>query len=29
MPRSARSRAREIERAIAELEAKLGRAPGD
>jgi len=29
VPRSVRSRAREIERAIAELEAKLGRAPTD
>jgi RNA polymerase sigma factor FliA len=29
VPRSVRSRAREIERAIAELEAKLGRAPSD
>src|SRR5689334_19564929 len=29
VPRSVRSRAREIERAIAELEAKLGRAPED
>jgi RNA polymerase sigma factor for flagellar operon FliA len=29
VPRSVRSRAREIERAIAELEAKLGRAPND
>jgi RNA polymerase sigma factor for flagellar operon FliA len=29
VPRSVRSRAREIERAIAELEAKLGRAPDD
>ena len=29
VPRSVRSRAREIERAIAELEAKLGRAPAD
>jgi RNA polymerase sigma factor for flagellar operon FliA len=29
VPRSVRSRAREIERAMAELEAKLGRAPSD
>jgi RNA polymerase sigma factor for flagellar operon FliA len=29
VPRSVRSRAREIERAISELEAKLGRAPSD
>ncbi len=29
VPRSVRSRAREIERAIAELESKLGRAPND
>jgi RNA polymerase sigma factor for flagellar operon FliA len=29
VPRSVRSRAREIERAIADLESKLGRAPGD
>ncbi len=29
VPRSVRSRAREIERAIAELEARLGRAPSD
>ena len=29
VPRSVRSRARDIERAIAELEAKLGRAPND
>jgi RNA polymerase sigma factor FliA len=29
VPRSVRSRAREIERAIADLEAKLGRAPND
>ena len=29
VPRSVRSRAREIERAISALEAKLGRAPGD
>jgi RNA polymerase sigma factor for flagellar operon FliA len=29
VPRSVRSRAREIERAIAELESKLGRAPSD
>ena len=29
VPRSVRSRAREIERAIADLEAKLGRAPSD
>ena len=29
VPRSVRSRAREIERAIRELESKLGRAPGD
>ena len=29
VPRSVRSRARDIERAIAELEAKLGRAPSD
>ncbi len=29
VPRSVRSRAREIERAIAELEARLGRAPAD
>jgi RNA polymerase sigma factor for flagellar operon FliA len=29
VPRSVRSRARDIERAIAELEAKLGRAPDD
>src|SRR3982751_4267837 len=29
VPRSVRSRAREIERAIGELEAKLGRAPED
>src|SRR5262245_38977382 len=29
VPRSVRSRARQIERAIAELEAKLGRAPTD
>src|SRR3978361_891855 len=29
VPRSVRSRAREIERAIAELESKLGRAPED
>src|SRR5579872_6442739 len=29
VPRSVRSRAREIERAIGELEAKLGRAPAD
>src|SRR5918995_3904874 len=29
VPRSVRSRAREIERAIAELERKLGRAPSD
>src|SRR5437762_5822234 len=29
VPRSVRSRAREIERAIAELESKLGRAPTD
>src|SRR3712207_120595 len=29
VPRSVRARARDIERAIAELEAKLGRAPSD
>src|SRR6266581_8089156 len=29
VPRSVRSRAREIERAMTELEAKLGRAPSD
>src|SRR5437588_4105777 len=29
VPRSVRSRAREIERAIAELESKLGHAPSD
>src|ERR1700674_6107413 len=29
VPRSVRSRAREIERAVGELEAKLGRAPTD
>ena len=29
MPRSVRARARDIERAIGELEAKLGRAPTD
>src|SRR5437879_12524478 len=29
VPRSVRSRAREIERAVAELESKLGRAPDD
>jgi RNA polymerase sigma factor for flagellar operon FliA len=29
VPRSVRARARDIERAISELEAKLGRAPGD
>ena len=29
VPRSVRARARDIERAIAELEAKLGRAPND